>query len=447
MTTPAPLAVPASPAVGSRIVVTVAAAAAVVLVERHVPLPFIRQSALLALGDDVELVSVGALGIAPILEAWVLVELSALIYSPWGALRSTPEGRGRLRSRAYSFAALFALAQSAMITVALSRVRMANGPLLTSTGIVTLFALSATLMGGVAVYLAMAELVDRRGLGSGIALLAGTGILARLWSNGALHLQGLNPPAAFALAGAAVVAAAWLQSGGAVMAFAPKSLPGARVRHPVAGLVPLRIGSASLLLAATWAAAAPAGTQIAESLAPGTSSYAATWAAVSIALAALFAWRLAQPRHVAAMWARAGVGEAASNVTQAHAVARRAVLVSACFAGALIAVGHGFQVTNGTVLFVGEVVMLGALLADLWLEIGARRERPDLVAVWPLSRPYEMEPAIALLAREGITAFPRNARWYGVMPVLAAYAPVTLLVPAADAERASASLRAVFGGD
>jgi hypothetical protein len=85
---------------------------------------------------------------------------------------------------------------------------------------------------------------------------------------------------------------------------------------------------------------------------------------------------------------------------------------------------------------VSSIVLVAAIVADLADEARARQVHGALVAVRPLSRLTELEPALSALAAAKIPVFPRAGRLRVLHGFFSPYAPVTLLVPAPLAEEA-----------
>ncbi|PKN57165.1 MAG: hypothetical protein CVU56_12245, partial [Deltaproteobacteria bacterium HGW-Deltaproteobacteria-14] len=69
-----------------------------------------------------------------------------------------------------------------------------------------------------------------------------------------------------------------------------------------------------------------------------------------------------------------------------------------------------------------------------------------LARAWCLHRTYAVAPALAALEREGIPAFARSRHLRMLFPFLGSWAPIDLLVPPGDAERARAYLAARLCG-
>ena len=95
------------------------------------------------------------------------------------------------------------------------------------------------------------------------------------------------------------------------------------------------------------------------------------------------------------------------------------------------------------------IVFAGALPTALALDVAAewraRRRTPDLVAVWCDQRPYAMPAARAVLTEAGIEAFVRAERLRRLLPLVAPFAPLEILVPAKDAARAGELLAVALG--
>jgi preprotein translocase subunit SecY len=118
-----------------------------------------------------------ALGLKPLLLAYVVVEFAALLVPVWRPLRvGGPAGRTKLHQAALMVGMVLALFQAIFFTLWLERMG-----LITNYGAGFRIVTTLTLLGATAILIALAWIVDREGLGSGfsVLLLADSSLIAR----------------------------------------------------------------------------------------------------------------------------------------------------------------------------------------------------------------------------------------------------------------------------
>jgi hypothetical protein len=453
------------------------------LLGEQIPLPTIDTSALAASIDvgsfgasssgwDSAVVSVLALGITPILSAFLLVELAALIVPAWSRLRHAgPAGRQKLVKAALILTLVLALFQGfayARMLESIAATAMAGG--LKTTLMNTL-----TLAAGTFLLLALASLLDRYGLTSGIGTLIVASIAIQIaqrikaW----VSLNGMREggpslvETAVPLAAVAAVAALTLAALGALPSRspAPASEPsegeaqiGAGYRTPpqkkrpsvievpvpASGILPLTISASLLSLPSTLESfGVPLG-----GFKLGMSGQFILKILLTIPLAIGVGYLLNHPAHLATLALRQTAGAASrdSMETAAASRLRRAIGRTVLFLLAALVIdevsarfGHAF---------IGlDVVVVTALVADVLAEWRARRQAPDLVAVWSEHRPYAVGPARAALAKLSIFSFARGAHQRTLLQLFGPYLPIDILVPAPSAESARAELARALSPD
>ena len=206
------------------------------------------------------------------------------------------------------------------------------------------------------------------------------------------------------------------------------------------------LAQAVMSVAATLAALAPH-SGAGRLLAPGTGSHVWTFYGLSVVFAIVMTALLLPPGRMARTWARSAAGDGKSpDSDRARREALRSACLSAAFVAALLAADHLVMNVNGTPLSISAICLLVAVLLDIAADFGSRR-LADLVPVLSTVRPYEIEPARAILERAGILVRLQNAHWYGILPFYSGFAPVVLLAPATDAERARALLAEALGDE
>ncbi|HYD41990.1 MAG TPA: hypothetical protein VEB43_14265 [Anaeromyxobacter sp.] len=384
------------------------------------------------------LVSVLHVGLWPVVLAFAIVELVALVAPRLRARRHGSAADRAALTRAAWFVAIALAAYEALRTVEeLAQVGTSEGiPVLSSERLAPVV-LALTLVAGTALLSAVALAIGRHGLGNGFAVVLGADLVAQLL--GVLQ----EVPALARDAGvlvplllevAALAVALRLMRGG-------PGEPGGAVRVPVptCGLVPW--------LAAQWVMQSPPrlgrsflSQETWDSVSAFLDAHRNTGeVAVSVALAIVLARLFSARSRVAASWSAAGLGAAAApDAAAASARAHRASIALVAFGAALPFAAAAFRNQWPWVLGVFGPVMAGATVMDLAAEARARRRLGPLVPAFALHRVYAVEPALAALAQAGIPAAARARYFRALFHAFAPFAPVELLVPAPRAQEAAA---------
>jgi len=358
----------------------------------RVGLPGIDTTPLARSGLATTSLSIVALGLAPALSAFVLVEIAAALIPPWRRLRRNgPTGRRSLRRASLITTLVAAFAQGYFIARYFESVARNGLSLIERPGVGFELMVALTLVGGTALLLSLAWLVDQYGLGNGFSVLLG-----------AAALQSLIPqelPDAKTLLKLGVAAALT----GLLLSW-HRRRPAPTLRDPITGLVPLVMASSLFGLAVHLSALG-----IEVPLPSGAGDWVlrgALVAVLAVPLALCFQW--GRPR--ALVW---------------PALARALVW--------LLALVVLVAMVGGEVL---QVVIVTAVALDLGFEHQARRAQPTLVAAWPLPSVAVIDDALAQLRAAGIDAFPRAAYHRALYQFLAPYLQLDLLVPLDRAEEA-----------
>jgi len=423
---------------------TVTAAAVIVFwAMGWTPLPFVRIEWLHDALLDRLLIrgpSLLELGLTPIVAGFLAVELVALAVP---ALRRYREGTRAERAGLTQAAWLVALALAAVQAVAFVRwLGEQTGPdgggLLPRAGRLELAALALTLVGAVALVGVLARAVDRFGLGDGFAVLAGASLLGQLAAYVLYELRGV------ASAGQRI-GVLWLALAAAAMALVIRALhaggrTGVRVPVPTCGLVPLALTA--------WTLSLP------YALGPGLSlpelrgaqelleryGWPGHWA-LAVGFAVALALAFTSGAQVRAAWSAARLGEPpppASVDVAIRAAHRWSLLLVAAVAAAPLAGGFVRASFSLDHLGLFQLAAVIAVVMDVAAEARARRRLGPLVPAFALHRVYAVEPALAALGEAGIPAAARARYFRALLHVLAPFAPIELLVPAARAEEAAA---------
>jgi hypothetical protein len=442
-----------------RLALTLLAPLAVVLLGRW-PLPVFHLEAFARTGVDVDRsqFSAFAFGLTPIVNAFLTIEVAALIVRRWRPLRHGGiEGRARLRRR---------VLQLALILVAIQTffyVRWMRSwddsppypgftinPHSTAGWLVVIAGLAA----GPFVLLWLADLISERGLGNGMSVLIAAGAIpdavAALTTFVRAHLNsGEQRQIAAPLVLTAMVVAALAAS------TARRPTEGWRSRPPrptllapISALLPLSVwfwlvGLPGHLAAFTESARIKAAGQWLGTLSPPV---AAVLLPLLAALVAAFCWLFARPSLVAPVWAqRWGASDAANGHIDALAAARAAFQRARLGAVAFVcALGFVAWLDGGVNLTVDVVALLIVACAalDVAGELRFRAAHGDVAVVTAEHRLYAVGPALAALEAGGIAHFPRALRHRALLAFWGPYLPVEILVPRHRADDARAILQA-----
>lgn len=377
------------------------------------------------------------LGLAPVLAAFVTVECLALLVPAWRRLRSgTPAQRRSLQRSAIALTFAFALVQAWFLALYFT----AGQPRflhLFEDSLTTRVLITATLIGGLAVTLLLAALLDRFGLGNGFSILLLTPLIPAALKLGAfVRLHEARDLLWLAVALLAVIAGTrWI-----LQAHRRAATPGPSViRPPTSGLVPITAGASLLALYASWSPP--------DLLAPGRPLYYVVLAALTIGGAVILTRLYLPPAKLAASWRRLATAQPSpppdAELAQSLSSALVRTLVFLVALGAvlpwLMTAKHGAPPLD---LFL--VALATAVALDLLAEWRARRAHGELVAVWPLHQVALLELALASLAAADIPVHPRAAHHRALLWFFGPYVPIELMVPAARAAEASVRLSAIL---
>jgi hypothetical protein len=374
--------------------------------------------------------SVLALGLNPMLSAFVIVELAALCVPRWRSLRiGGPSGRGRLLLATGRLALALAIVQSLGIAIYLEKAGMLEADARFSRLVVVL-----TLVAGTFALAALAQFLDHAALGGGFSVLVMALTLPSLSPFGRQLWRGLTTPDAASSGQATLVGGALVLACAGTAFFLkwrPRDAEGKRsaLPLPACGVIPLRF-------------AAMIATPVIAALALRPEPWLAfdTWqnaAIVTLTLTAAFAIGLGflfnRPSKVAAFgpdaWRRV----------------RRAVTHSTGYVLGLGSLGWFLGAQPGfEAIDLVPLVVLVAVVLDVIAEARAIQAHGELVPVWPEHRLYAVEGARDALERSGIPSLARSVHQRALWHFFAPAVPVQLMVPGARAEEASTLLHEYF---
>jgi SecY translocase len=420
----------------ARLAVTVAAPLLLLWLGPMVPLPRVDRAAFEnMLSEDANrlVVSVFALGLSPMMGAFLLVELAVLCVPRWRPLRTGgPSGRARLAVAAGWLTLGLAFVQGLWMSIPMEKVRLLE-PEVRLSRLVVVFSLAA----GSFLLVALAAVLDRVALGGGVSVLVTALTLAgwrvegaALWRDLARAAQASNiaglVPLLLVVAGTVFVLR-WRPAAGSV---GPRGLP-----LPACGLVPLLWGPTLAAVAVVLARSGVAREWMLDFAFDRPTPVLSGTLTLTAVLAVAFGFLFYRPSKVAAFVP----GDAMGLVGRAVAVSTAYVLGVAVLGQAVT--GELALVARGLV----PILMAVAVVLDVLAEALATVRHGPLAAVWPEHRLYAVDGALAALAGRGIPALARSVHHRALWHFFAPFIPIQLMVPAAQAEDAREVLRRHFG--
>ena len=343
-----------------------------------------------------------ALGLAPLLSAFLVVEVVALAVPRWRRLRTGgPDARRRL-GRATRWAAVaIALVQSTALAFYLEKMDGLEDDVRLSRLVVVL-----TLVGGTCVAAVLAQELDRIAFGGGFALLVTASIVPSLRPLGELVWASFAGPGASPSVLLLPVLLATVVGTIAMLRGWPSS---AAIPLPACGLLPVHWAGAVAALGIV-----PAGM-------PTLVFAGALTAGLAVALGFLFN----RPSKLAAF------------LPEAPAQWRRAIAWSAVYViGLAIAGGLLAPLLDVPWLTLVPLAAVIACVLDVIAEAQATRQHGALVPVWPEHRLYAVESVRRALEARGIPSHARSVHQRALWHFFAPFIPVQILVPQAQATEA-----------
>jgi hypothetical protein len=412
--------------------------AALVALADHIPLPGTSELARQLGQEPGGAFGPFALGLVPVLTAYIAVELVALLVPRWRRLRiGSPVERARLALPVALVSILFALAQAYIVAswfIQLDQFPGDIGATFAVNDSIVFWRTFALVAAGPLALALLAHVVDRYGLGNGFAILLLAGLAHRLFDGARATDVPLAEQLALVL-GLALTAA--LTAG--ILRW--RSGP-ARFRLPTAGLIPFQIGgqiAGILVFASLHQATGLAGVITwLQSLQtrPGLQLVILLGAGVALS------WLFSRPSRAGAL---AAALDPAASRRQWRGFAG-ATLLSLAYLVALVGVAGLLGVWSP--LLAGA--MLSAALAtaavmDALADGRAWSRRDDLVPVWALHQVQRVDPIALALTRNGIDVHARGLYWRSLLHFFGPFAPIVLHVPSAQRAEAAAIIRTQLG--
>ena len=426
-----------------RLLVTLAGAAAAAL-SIMVPLPGINAAAFEQIGADSGQFSIFAFGLRPMLTAFVLVEVVALLVPRWRRLRiSGAAGRSRLAAATVILTLILAGMQAWFLVTWLAS--MGDMP-----GTVALLATDAlwpratvflSLICGTLLLILLAAFVSRRGFGNGYVVVILGGMAHEAYLLGKNYLAvGLSATTLgwLALFTAAVVGATSLVLRLRVRGGESRL----RLQLPTCGFVPLSwtVGLFALVgLLATMHLELP----LTWLLRPDGSMSPWLFLGVAALLAVGFSLLFSLPvrfESIVTLVSPKPAPRYSSKVFWAATLASMVILVA--MAG-LYLFGQGkLPEAAPDVLW---LAIATAGIMDIIADARARHRNSSLVAVWPIHRVQLTDVVIDALANRGIDAHAQGLYFRKLFYLFAPFVPILIMVAEDRAEEARSCLASMLG--
>ncbi|MEZ4297428.1 MAG: DUF2007 domain-containing protein [Polyangiaceae bacterium] len=383
--------------------------------------------------------SVVGLGLIPVIAAYAVVELVALLVPPLSRARHAgPDGRATIHRVVAVVAAAFCALQGYRMD---SLLRSAS---LTSAGMPTIV---LTMTAGTFALWAVGQVVSRYGLGNGVIWLVGVGSLASALTEAPLLTSAPAPRGALStgllaagIAGAVAVTVLvlWptMRKAHSLYAKSGEEGPekkGMAIPVPSSGIAPLMMASSLLLLPAALVSVRALED---GSFALGDVETLVAMAALTVLCAAVLGMLFHPAGRVSELLGRLRIQLDVSGAGGAGQLARRSLPGT---------VGYVVALSCTSMLGLGARAWGLALLTAWAMDAVAghlvRRGRSDLVTAWTDERPFAAVAAQAALRHRGIEAALVGLCQRTLLQFGAGYAPVEVLVSEKDAPRAHAILR------
>ncbi|WP_394847512.1 hypothetical protein LZC95_08610 [Pendulispora brunnea] len=436
-----------------RLLVTIGLPLLVILAGERILLPEIPEDIVERIPGSRADFGIFALGIEPIIAAYILVEVVAFLVPRWRHLRhGNPAGRTKLETAARVLALVIAVVQSYRLAAILGGGRAPSGSLVAL--------LMMTLVGGVCIQFVVAGIITRWGCLNGIVALMCVGALDALLAAIADASSPAYEPRALALDAAALVVAlvaTWVMLRGAGQAAEPNGAsragPGTPYRdrdaqqlvvHPY---IPLPSSSylahtwtiSLLMLPATLASLGLPTERITSALQRGTFVHALATLSLNAVLGVALSWILHRPSEMSDLAARLGSERPQELRREARVAWRRALAPSLLYFVVVV-----FAENSRPAALVSPGILVLPVLLDFVHAV--RSHGLGLVPVWEERRASAVPVIRAALGAHGIAVETAGMHVLAFWQAFVPYAPARLLVRPNDADRARAILGHLFLG-
>ena len=374
-----------------------------------------------------------ALGIQPLINAFVLVELAAVIVPRWRRLRHGGPSTRRTLGRAVAIVAIvMALVQAFFIASYLDSLSRAGVEIVDHPGLEFRLITMATLVGGTMITALLVSIIGHRGIGNGYAM-----IYLASWVAGVPFARLAERPvtALFALIAVATMAAiVW-----AIHRWRIARPGGVAIPLPASGIAPVSEAGGLALIAGQLLALGvltmPGWLYELVDRVRGKLVFA-----IVVVIAMTIAWSLVftRPGVRRDVLGRAGVAPPDRSSWL------RATVLSAALLAALATIGYGaLHVAGiGPMLDPIAVALAVTVVLDLFDELRDRRR--GLIPVWPLHDPLLADVVRDKLAAAGIDHHLQSARLRMLLWFFGPWVPIMVMVPPQQAPDAERILRELY---
>jgi preprotein translocase subunit SecY len=265
--------------------------------------------------------------------------------------------------------------------------------------------------------LALARLVDRHGLGSGVATLIAAGVASSLWTTVVRAFQDTLLDAQIAVIVVATFVGIVLSS--ARWVGRKVTSRGVSLRAPLSGIDPVVSASALMVLPVTLANLGLRMPSI--PLTVGTTLHTVVFYLATIAFTVVLSFLFHRPSRVAEA---TGASRAAVVSARRKALRTTLVFVLAIATGDLV-----IRMRTGWDNAVTGIALLGVVILDAYEEADARRLAARWVPYATVHRTYDLDPLLERLAKEKIDPLLSAVRTRTFFQFFAPWAPIEILVP------------------
>ncbi|HTL38795.1 MAG TPA: hypothetical protein VL326_36945 [Kofleriaceae bacterium] len=381
-------------------------------------------------GGNLDQVSIGALGIMPVLTAYVIVEAFTLILPTWRRRRNAgPEGRQPITLAAAAVTVLLIVFQAWNMAKYMSVVPDVLYPGMLGTALVITSMLAGTL-----ILIIAAELIRWRGLGNGYGALLATGWLFSLWdsvfpmSTKQWVASGDRPMqivATVVIAAVFFVALRWrVRQPGEVS-----------LRFPSSSFAPLAYGGGiAALIGLVAQSQLPIQKYLFEMATWLTHLNATTLSQLSLvaALSIIWSFAFARPRPLADearpsvhVWLRA---------TSLSLVVLVLVSAASALVTSVAEMPIGYVTVRSLIVDTIMIAITVAVVLDAKDDFRARRQK--LVVAWTLHDPHQADVMQRALAADGITAHMSASNLRSLLSFFGPFVPIEVQVRPEKAEEA-----------
>ncbi len=382
-----------------------------------------------------DMFNIGLLGLSPVLSAYILVEIVALVIPGWRRRRHAgPDARAPLGHAVIALTFALILFQSWMIMQYLEALGRGYGiSELTGSGRMLIV---GSLLAGTALFAGVAKLIRHHGLGNGFGVL-----LASSWLIGAgwpwLKLSPLVS-ADHVLGGATLVVVALPVA--IALRWRVGAVGEATLRAPTSGLSPISdAGGLVVLLGLLGTLPLPdLTTRVLDGI-QFIGEHMTLAVGLLVGMTVLWSWAFARPRVTGAIAARAGLSPVSSRTFWRATALSAAVLLFLLGPSLLPGYASSYYKSLANPLTIGVVVALGL---DIFDDLRARRVA--LETAWSLQQAQHADLVAHDLASAGIPYHLASSNLRTLFAFFAPFVPIDVLVPAEHVPAARVRIAALL---